>query len=206
MQCAGKGNGPSTFGSGRAAMALAIAVALALISAACTSTHRAKASTTGGTGSTAATSTVAAGSGTSGSSGGPSTSTSVALTPAITAPPPPSATTVTTTMPPPVAVPTLRIITPKSGETVSAPVPVQYAVSGFDVGPGRGAMQLTLGDGGGFGVSMQLSGPSGVVYLDDPRLSGVRTLVFTLITADGRALTNAEATVRIPNVTVTGGR
>jgi len=67
-----------------------------------------------------------------------------------------------------------------------------------------GALQLTLGDGGGFGVSLALSGQSGVVYLDDIRLSGNRTLVFTLITADSRPLANPEATVVIPNVTLEG--
>lgn len=134
-----------------------------------------------------------------------STATSVALTPAFTAPAPAGATTVPTpTTLAPAATPTLRILSPQSGDVVAAPVAVQYSVTGFDVGPGKGALQLTLGDGGSFGVSLALDGPSGVVYLDDKRLSGARTLVFTLITAGGQPLTNPEATVRIPNVTLEG--
>jgi hypothetical protein len=45
-----------------------------------------------------------------------------------------------------------------------------------------------------------------IAYLGDNRLSGRRTLVFTLIGANGSPLTNPEATVTIPNVVIEGGR
>lgn len=198
--------------------AVGVGLLLALAVAGCSGPTGTKAATAGASTTTArptapaASSTVASSSTTGASAEDPTVgpgsgaSTTVALTPAFTAPPPAGATTVPVpgTTSAPVAVPTLRILSPKSGDVVAAPVPVQYAVSNFDVGPGRGALQLTLGDGGPFGVSLGLEGPSGVVYLDDNRLSGNRTLVFTLITADARPLTNPEATVRIANVTLEG--
>jgi hypothetical protein len=103
-------------------------------------------------------------------------------------------------------VPRLRILLPQPGTVVQAPFPVQYEVSGFPVGPGRGGLRLTLGDGGAFALSIPVSASTGVVYLNDNRLSGRRTLVFTLLTADQQALGNPEATVSVANVTIEGGK
>jgi hypothetical protein len=133
--------------------------------------------------------------------------TPAALTPAVTVAPPIGGTTVP--VPPtlaPAAVPTLRILAPKPGDVIAAPWAIQYAVSDFAAGPSQGSIRLTLGDGGAFALNLSLSGPSGVVYLSDLRVSGLRTLVFTLMNASQQPLGNPEATVTVPNVTLTGLR
>lgn len=187
-----------------------MALAVALMGAACGSSHPTKAADTAAPATTEARTTIVpsttvAATATSAGTRPAATSTTVALTPAFTAPRPSNATTVpvpATSVP--ASVPTLRILSPKSGDVVAPPVAVQYSVTGFDVGPGKGALRLTLGDGGAFALSLALDGQSGVVYLDDNRLSGLRTLVFTLMTAANQPLTNPEATVRIANVTLEG--
>jgi hypothetical protein len=92
---------------------------------------------------------------------------------------------------------------PGAGDVVSAPFAVAYQL---DNAPNTRALRLTLGDGGGFALVLPTPTRSGVVYLDDNRLSGRRTLVFTALGANEQPLTNGEATVRIPNVVIEGGK
>jgi hypothetical protein len=80
---------------------------------------------------------------------------------------------------------------------------VQYEISH---GPPDVGMRLILDDNDELALYLPVDDQSGVLYLNDKRLSGRRTLVFTLVTATQQALTNPEATVRVPDVIIEGGR
>jgi hypothetical protein len=101
------------------------------------------------------------------------------------------------------AVPTLTILSPHSGERVSAPVPIRYRVTKF--ASGRTTLLLypgVLGSSPEF--AFPLSDATGVVTLEDqPMVSGRRTLTF-ILAMDDRPLQNPEAQVILRNVVIEG--
>jgi hypothetical protein len=106
-------------------------------------------------------------------------------------------------------VPTLTILSPRSGDRVSSPVPIRYVVSGLDVRPDRGHLHLYLGDPGSSRLfELPLRSATGVVYLQGhPMLSGRREiLTFQLATADHRLVQNPEARVTLHNVIIEGDK
>jgi hypothetical protein len=126
------------------------------------------------------------------------------LTPAITSPAPPDATTIAPPAQPlPSGTPALRVLLPRPASTVQAPFAVQYQISSRGA---AGGIRLTLGDGGLFALYLPIHGTSGVGYISDNRISGRRTLVFTLLDAKQRPFENPEATVRVPDVIIEGGK
>jgi len=87
-------------------------------------------------------------------------------------------------------------------------VPIRYVVTGFEVGPGGGYLNVYLGPPqSSVPFAVCLDDPSGVAYLEGhPMLSGRRTLTFQLATADHRPVTDPQAQVTVPNVIIEGER
>ena len=106
------------------------------------------------------------------------------------------------------SVPTLIILSPSTGDTVMAPVPIRYRVTGLDIRPGGSYLQLHLGEPGSSPMfEFPLTRAMGVVFLQpDPMLSGRRTLTFELALADHHPIQNPEAQVTLRNVIVEGDR
>lgn len=105
-------------------------------------------------------------------------------------------------------VPTLVILSPQTGDTVTAPVPIRYRVSGLDVRPGRSYLQLYLGEPGSSPTfEFPLTHATGVVFLEaHPMLSGMRTMTFELAVGNHHPIQTPEARVTLSNVIVEGDR
>ena len=106
------------------------------------------------------------------------------------------------------AVPTLEILSPKSGATLSLPAEIGYRVDGFAVTAGVRLAVSALGTDGP-PVELVLPDASGTVMLPDVKaafLAGSRDLVFRLVSPSGLRLPNAEAAVVVRSVRVQGGR
>jgi len=104
--------------------------------------------------------------------------------------------------------PVLTIRSPRSGDTVTPPWPVRYAITGLNVGPTH-PVRIRVALAGQFERSMQLTAKrlSGVVVVPDDRFfSGRRDVVFTLLRSDGSAYTNSRASYTIANLTIAGSR
>jgi hypothetical protein len=112
-----------------------------------------------------------------------------------------------TSVSPSAQVPTLEILSPRSGDRVSAPVPISYVVTGFTAGLDSGYLIVYVGDpGSSLQFDLRLSGATGVVHLDDhPMLSGKRDLTLQLA-ENHQPLTNPEATVTLHDVIIEGKR
>jgi hypothetical protein len=106
------------------------------------------------------------------------------------------------------SVPTLVILSPRTGETVTPPVPIRYRVTGIDIHRGSSYVQLYLGKPGSSPmIEYPLTHASGIVFLKaHPMLSGRRTLTFELALADHQPLRNPEARVTLQDVIVEGDR
>lgn len=105
--------------------------------------------------------------------------------------------------------PTLTILSPTSGETVRAPFPVRYRVTGFRVGPPPyGHMHAFVGDPNrSVLIELPLTRQAGVVlFPDNKRLSGRRNLTFQLATANHKLLRNPEARFTVFNLVIEGRR
>jgi hypothetical protein len=105
-------------------------------------------------------------------------------------------------------VPTLEIVSPKPGATISLPVEVGYRVDGFPVTAGVRLAVSALGTDGQ-ALELLLPDASGTVMLPDVKaafLTGSRDLSFRLIAPSGLRLPNAEAGVVVRDVRVRGGR
>ena len=105
-------------------------------------------------------------------------------------------------------VPTLEILSPKAGATISLPAEVGYRVDGFAV---TGGVRLAVSALGTDAPALELLLPdaSGTVLLPDVKaafLAGARDLSFRLIAPSGLRLPNAEAGVVVRDVRVRGGR
>jgi hypothetical protein len=119
--------------------------------------------------------------------------------------PRPTVSQVLSVTPPSAAVPTLTILSPHSGERVSAPVPIRYVVTGF-VSGNTSLFVYLGGPGSSLEFELPLRAMSGVVYLEDqPMLSGKRTLTFQLA-VDHQPLQNPEAQVILRDVVIEGKR
>lgn len=103
------------------------------------------------------------------------------------------------------SVPTLTILSPRSGQRVSAPVPIRYRVGGFV--PGRTSLIVYFGEpGSSLSFELPLGSAAGVVRLEDhPMLSGRRTMTFKLA-MNHEPLLDAEAQVILRNVIIEGDR
>lgn len=106
------------------------------------------------------------------------------------------------------AVPTLEIVSPKPGATISLPAEIAYRVDGFAVTAGVRLAVSALGTDGQ-PVELVLPDASGTVMLPDVKaafLTGSRDLSFHLLAPSGLRLPNAESAVVVRNVRVQGGR
>jgi hypothetical protein len=106
------------------------------------------------------------------------------------------------------AVPTLEILSPKPGATISLPAEIGYRVDGFAVTAG---VRLAVSAVGTDAPALELLLPdaSGTVMLPDVKsafLAGSRDLTFRLIAPSGLRLPNAEAGVVVRDVRVRGAR
>ena len=92
-------------------------------------------------------------------------------------------------------VPTLQVLSPKDGETVTPPTAVRYAVTGYTLGQGDAHIVAFLGSlTDRISVDLQAGNQPGLAYLPaDKRLSGRRDLTFALVNSDGSPLANPEA-------------
>lgn len=106
------------------------------------------------------------------------------------------------------ALPRLSIVHPATGDTVQAPVKVEYVIMGLNPDVvGQYRMRVTLDSPPIYSANLALAGLQGTAVLpDDKRITGRRDLTFSLVKADGTALANPEATVKISGVTITGRR
>jgi len=105
-------------------------------------------------------------------------------------------------------VPTLQVLVPKDGETVTPPTAVRYTVAGYTLGEGGGHIVAFVGNlRDRISVDLQAAYEPGLAYLPaDKSLSGRRDLTFALAKADGSLLANPEAHVTVYGLTIQGGR
>ena len=105
-------------------------------------------------------------------------------------------------------VPTLQVLSPKDGETVTPPTAVRYTVTGYTLGQGDAHIVAFVGSlTDRISVDLQAGNQPGLAYLPaDKRLSGRRDLTFALVKADGSMLANPEARSTVYNLTIQGGR
>ena len=108
----------------------------------------------------------------------------------------------------PNAVPTIEILSPKAGETISPPTAVRFRVGGFAIGVGAGRIiAFVRGSADNVRVELQLGNETGVATLPANKLlTGRRDLTFALVSADGTLLESSEAQVTISGLTILGGR
>jgi hypothetical protein len=103
--------------------------------------------------------------------------------------------------------PVLTIQSPRSGETVTPPWPVRYAVSGLRVGPTHPVRILVSLAGLNRMVHLTAARQTGVVDVPDDRFfSGRRDVVFTLLRGDGTPYTNKGASYTLTNLIIAGSR
>ena len=105
-------------------------------------------------------------------------------------------------------VPTLEILSPHDGDTITPPTPVRFTVTGFTLGEGGGHIQaFARGLAERVSVELKASDVPGLAYLPaDKFLTGRRDLTFALARADGTLLENPEARVTVVGLTIRGGR
>lgn len=102
--------------------------------------------------------------------------------------------------------PRLTILSPVSGETVRAPLPVQFRVDCFRVGAAPyGHLHAWAGPPQTSPrFELRVGEQAGVVEIPNPQLSGERTLTFQLARADHTPVRNPEARVVIGGVIFEG--
>ena len=106
------------------------------------------------------------------------------------------------------AVPTLKILSPKDGETITLPSAVRFAVTGFTLAKEEGHIEVFMrGSDESGGVALETSDEPGLAYLPDNKFfAGRRDLIFVLAKADRTHLENSEARVTISGLTIQGRR
>jgi hypothetical protein len=109
------------------------------------------------------------------------------------------------------AVPILRIISPKDGETITLPAEIQYQIMGLeggDVPPVH--IHAFVGDPTStYQIEIPIQTLAGVAILPDEKaafLPGHRDLTFQLAYSDHTLMSNPEARVTIYNLTIEGRR
>ena len=105
-------------------------------------------------------------------------------------------------------VPTLRIVAPKDGETITPPAPVRFVTTGFTLAKDGGHIEVFMpAVVGSPHIALQTSDEASVAILPANKLfTGRRDLTFVLANADGTLLENSEARVTIRGLTIEGGR
>ena len=108
----------------------------------------------------------------------------------------------------PAAVPTLHILSPKDGETITLPSAVRFEVTGYTLARGDAHIAAFMrGVADGPVVALDSSDEAGLAYLPSNKfLTGKRDLTFALARADGTLLDNPEARVTVSGLTIQGGR
>jgi hypothetical protein len=103
-------------------------------------------------------------------------------------------------------VPRLTILSPSAGETVRAPLRVEYRVRCFRLGPAPyGHIHAWAGTpGASRRYELRPRRQAGVVELRDPLLSGERTLTFQLARANHKLVPNRAARVVVRDVVFEG--
>ncbi len=106
-----------------------------------------------------------------------------------------------------IGVPSLEIVSPKSGDTIALPAQVTYRVTNFGVGSAPlGHLEVWVA-GVPTSVEVALTAASGTATIPDVKsafLPGHRELNFSLATADRSLVPNAEARVTVSGVTIAG--
>ena len=115
---------------------------------------------------------------------------------------------VTSNVVPPSTSPTLVIMSPRPGETITPPTAVRFKVDGFVVGTGAGRIVAFIrGSVDDVRVELLLGAEPGLASLPANKLlSGRHDMAFALANADGTLLENLEAQVTIQGLTIQGGR
>jgi hypothetical protein len=104
--------------------------------------------------------------------------------------------------------PSLRIVSPRSGDSVQLPVQVEYVISGIAADAVQQyRLQMTVGSPPISTTDVTLTGLQGTAVLPDDKFTpGRRDLIFTLVRLDGTALANPTMTVTVSGVTIAGRR
>jgi hypothetical protein len=104
--------------------------------------------------------------------------------------------------------PTVKILAPQDGETITLPAPVRFGVTGIRVAPGEGQIKAFMpGIEDSPVVTLEPGNEVGVATFPYNKMfSGKRDITFALAGADGRLLDNAEARYTIKGLMIRGGR
>lgn len=109
------------------------------------------------------------------------------------------------------AVPTLRILSPKDGQTITLPAEIHYQITGF-AGEDTPSVHIHafVGDPSrSYQIEIPIENLSGIAILPDEKaafLPGRRDLTFQLAYPDHTLVPNPEARVTIYNLTIEGRR
>jgi hypothetical protein len=104
--------------------------------------------------------------------------------------------------------PTLSILSPKDGDTITPPTAVRYEVTGMTASQGRERVIVFMRDvADSPRVTLEPGDQPGLAYLpSDKLLTGRRDLTFVLARPDGTLLENPEARATVYRVTIEGRR
>lgn len=101
----------------------------------------------------------------------------------------------------------LRILSPVAGDTVRTPFPVHYRVGCVRVGRTGAHIEIVFGRPRSLRILLQPGGePNVAIVPRHPLLSGRRTLVFQLASADRKLLPGARARFTVGPLTIAGPR
>jgi hypothetical protein len=106
------------------------------------------------------------------------------------------------------AIPTLEILSPKAGATLTLPAQISYRVTGLDLEAREAHLEISAANTDARIVDLVLDDDGTVTLPDvkDAALTGQRSLVFQLATVDRVPLPNPEAKVVVPRLTIHGRR
>jgi hypothetical protein len=104
--------------------------------------------------------------------------------------------------------PSLRIVSPRDGDSVQQPVQVEYVISGIAADAiQQYRLRVAVGSPPISTTEVALTRLQGTAVLsDDKMVTGKRDLIFTLVKSDGTAPANPALTVTVKGVTIAGGR
>ncbi len=105
--------------------------------------------------------------------------------------------------------PTLEIMSPKDGDTITLPAEIAYKVSSFQVGPAPNGHLQVADAAGGSVLALPVPGQAGTATIPDSKrwlLGGPHDLTFSLVTSDGSRVPNPEASVTIRGIRIIGRR
>jgi hypothetical protein len=104
--------------------------------------------------------------------------------------------------------PSLRIVSPKAGDSVQLPVQVEYVITGIAADAVQQyRLRMTVGSPPISTTDVALTGLQGTAVLPDDKFTpGRRDLIFTLVRLDGTAAANPAMSVTVSGVTIAGRR